>query len=439
MGPPNMPVRTIEIHLEGEWVKAATLERTPSGWWFEYLPNYVFERSNSPPVSLNEPVQLATRLRKTIPAFILDLVPQGRGRSFLVQELGLADGETEDIHWALACHGAFNPIGNLRIDHATRYYAERAGQHLDKHIIEGFELKDILAKQDDFLEYLWLHAMLAAGTTGAQGVAPKFQLTEGATGRWHADAALADDQAVRHWLVKMPRGANQAYETVLRNEYAYIEVVRSCGLRAMERAMLHGRMLFLPRFDRIVEKGKVHRLHQESLGSLAGIGGFGLNANQFALADAIARHATHRAVELAEFIKRDILNLALGNTDNHARNTAMQRTPIGEVRLAPVFDMAPMYLDPEVIIRGCRWRKRNDHGATEGGEVQELDAIIEGLSVTDNERQEIRCALIGMTPCLEGLEEIMRASGVDPVVIEARKPYIDHQIQRIAQLSKADS
>lgn len=431
-----MSIRNIEIYLGGEWVKAAALEQTPKGWWFEYLPDYVFERNNPPPVSLAEPVQLAAGLRKTMPAFVFDLVPQGRGRNFLVQELGLVDGETEDIHWELASHGAFNPIGNLRIDQAARYYAEHAGQHLDKHIVDGFELKDILAKQDDFLEYIWLHAMLHAGTTGAQGVAPKFQLTESLNGRWHADAALADAQAVRHWLVKMPRGTGEAHETVLRNEYAYIEVARLCGLRAMAPAMLHGRMLFLPRFDRVVENGRVHRLHQESLASLAGMAGFGLNANQFDLADAIARHATHRVAELAEFIKRDILNLALGNTDNHARNTAMQRTPEGEVRLTPVFDMAPMYLDPEVIIRGCRWRRRNEAGAPEGGEVTALEAIIAGLPVTDEERQEIVRAVVEMAPRLETLAETMRECGVDAGVTETRKPYIEDQARRIAQLGK---
>jgi serine/threonine-protein kinase HipA len=431
-----MPIRNIEIYLDGNWVPAASLERTSNGWWFEYLPDYVFERNDPPPVSLAEPVQLATTLRKAIPAFIFDLVPQGRGRNFLVQELGLVDGDTEDVHWELALHGAFNPIGNLRIDRAVRYYAEHAGQPLDKQITEGFELREILAKQDVFLEYIWLHAMLHAGTTGAQGVAPKFQLTEGLNGRWHADAALADAQAVRHWLVKMPRGTGEAHETVLRNEHAYIEVARRCGLRAMEPAMLHGRMLFLPRFDRVVENGTVHRLHQESLASLAGIAGFGLNANQFTLAEAIARHATNRVAELAEFIKRDILNLALGNTDNHARNTAMQRTLAGEVQLAPVFDMAPMYLDPEVIIRGCRWRRRNEAGAPEGAEVTELEAVISGLPVADDERQRIACAVMDMAPRLETLVETMRECGVDREVVETRKPYIEAQGQRIAQLGK---
>ncbi|WP_375338497.1 hypothetical protein [Variovorax paradoxus] len=36
------------------------------------------------------------------------------------------------------------------------------------------------------------------------------------------------------------------------------------------------------------------------------------------------------------------------NTDNHARNTAVQRLPDGALQLTPIFDFAPMFLDPEI-------------------------------------------------------------------------------------------
>ena len=51
-----------------------------------------------------------------------------------------------------------------------------------------------------------------------------------------------------------------------------------------------------------------------------------------------------------------MLNLALRNTDNHARNTAVQRLVDGSIQLTPLYDFAPMYLDPELIVRGCVWR-----------------------------------------------------------------------------------
>lgn len=53
------------------------------------------------------------------------------------------------------------------------------------------------------------------------------------------------------------------------------------------------------------------------------------------------------------YMLRDILNLALRNTDNHGRNAAVLRTG-GQVGLSPIFDFAPMFLDPEGPGRGDR-------------------------------------------------------------------------------------
>jgi serine/threonine-protein kinase HipA len=59
---------------------------------------------------------------------------------------------------------------------------------------------------------------------------------------------------------------------------------------------------------------------------------------------------------LLEYLKRDLLNLVFGNSDNHGRNMALLKTP-DAVRLAPVFDFAPMKMDPEGITRTTRWRE----------------------------------------------------------------------------------
>jgi len=63
---------------------------------------------------------------------------------------------------------------------------------------------------------------------------------------------------------------------------------------------------------------------------------------------------TDPAREVREYLRRDILNLALRNTDNHGRNSAVLRKN-GQVRLSPLFDFAPMFLDPEGIGRLSRW------------------------------------------------------------------------------------
>lgn len=41
-----------------------------------------------------------------------------------------------------------------------------------------------------------------------------------------------------------------------------------------------------------------------------------------------------------EYLRRDLLNLILGNSDNHGRNTSILRMDKG-VKLAPIYDLAP--------------------------------------------------------------------------------------------------
>src|SRR3546814_10361697 len=78
--------------------------------------------------------------------------------------------------------------------------------HIDATSAPGFTLQDMVERADVFVEQLAIHSMLAAGTPGVQGVAPKFLLTQDEEGRWFPDTALPDARARRHWIVKLPRG-----------------------------------------------------------------------------------------------------------------------------------------------------------------------------------------------------------------------------------------
>lgn len=51
---------------------------------------------------------------------------------------------------------------------------------------------------------------------------------------------------------------------------------------------------------------------------------------------------------IADYLRRDLINKILGNADNHGRNTAIIRTR-DAVRLAPIYDLAPMVMDQEGI------------------------------------------------------------------------------------------
>jgi hypothetical protein len=64
--------------------------------------------------------------------------------------------------------------------------------------------------------------------------------------------------------------------------------------------------------------------------------------------------------ELREFVLRDLLDVALGNTDNHARNTSVLKWPDGRIELSPLYDFAPMILDRRMVARVSRWEDDRD-------------------------------------------------------------------------------
>lgn len=421
----------IEIFHEGQWLEAAQASFSDvvrNGFRedkcvFEYDFHYAFGNTLLP-VSLSLPVNLERYVLQSWPAFLYDLVPQGNGRKFLLDRLQLPDTQASDL--PLLCAGAFNPIGRLRIREAVHYFE----QHKERHGLDtdGFAFDELLARAPEFHESMMVHGMLAAGGTGVQGVAPKYLLTEAHDGRWYADAALPDDQARRHYIVKRPRGPSEADRKVLRNEARYMEVAQRFGIRVFELPALHEDMLFIPRFDRRAQDGSVLRLHQESAASIAGLGGFGVQADQFKLLDAIRRVVDDPIVETIEFIKRDVLNLAMRNPDNHARNTAVQ-TIDGITRITPLFDFAPMYLDPEGIARSARWY----HPKT-GKELQSWEHVLAQLALPEQERVQLLAALIPFGEQLAALADCMREAGVDEDIVAFVTPSIDAQRTQLLAL-----
>lgn len=421
----------IEIFHEGQWREAAQSSFSDvvrngfraNDCVFEYDLDYAFGKAPLP-VSLAIPVDADRHVLQAWPAFLYDLVPQGNGRRFLLDRLQLPDAQASDL--PLLCAGAFNPIGRLRIREAVTYFSE----HRERHGIaaEGFAFDELLARAPDFHEAMMVHGMLAAGGTGIQGVAPKYLLTEAEDGKWYPDAALPDDQARRHFIVKRPRGPSEADRKVLRNEARYMQVAQRLGIRTFDLPALHNDMLFIPRFDRRTQDGRVRRFHQESVASIAGLAGFGIQANQFDLLAAIRKVVDDPLEDTIEFIRRDVLNLAMRNTDNHARNTAVH-TIDGVTRITPLFDFAPMYLDPEGITRAARW-----YHPGSGKELQRWEDIVAHLSLPEPEHEQLVDALVRFGERLATLPETMREAGVDEDITGFVTPGIEAQRTQLLAL-----
>ncbi|MDO8729424.1 MAG: HipA domain-containing protein [bacterium] len=419
-----------EIHIDGQWRECCTIEIDKPALGgtgasrITYDSEFVHNYKNSP-ASLRIPVSRNSTHLDRWPSFLFDLIPQGKGRKYLLGELNLQDGPSAD--WQLLCAGAINPIGRLRVRESARFY-EVHPERQDELTKRGFKLQDILERKDEFLENIFGHNMLTAGTTGLQGVAPKFMLTLGKDDLFYLDGAIPDAHAKKHYLVKLSRGRDPSDLKILKNEAAFMRTTKALGLAVDELPEWHADMLFIPRFDRLVTESGIERRHQESGASLVGQIGFDQRPSQNDLLAAIRLHVTDKTAATIEFIKRDVLNLAMGNTDNHARNTAVQIVN-GRVQLTPLFDFAPMNLDKEGIARALRWKR----GKTE---ITNWADVLASLELDPDELATVTDALRIFGSKIEGLSDVMAEQGVDSDIIGARYYAIQNQINQLKELRR---
>lgn len=415
---------TLQIFVDDRWIDCAQIEFNGGLCQWNYPVTYAVDRTNVP-LSLAERVDLGIRETRAIPAFLYDLVPQGAGRRFLLGELQLPDGA--DADFPLICAGALNPVGRIRVAEAVDYFDAHIARHPAARGLPGLMIDGIVLRSEEFKERMFLHGMLGTGTTAVQGAAPKYLLTRDRAGLLHGDAVLPDVDATQHFIAKLPRGNSPADEKVLRNEAAYMRVAAALGIRTHhDLPTLHGDVLLVPRFDRIARDGKVGRLHQESMASILALAGFDLRPSLFEVVAGIRKVVTDPAAETLEFIKRDVLNLAMRNTDNHARNTAVRLTEGGKAQLTPLFDFAPMYLDPGSIPRALRWYRPDTRV-----ELTDWSDVLAALPVPDDERETLATELKRFACQIERLPETMEEQDVDHDIIEFLTQSVDTQARQL--------
>ncbi|NBX17994.1 MAG: type II toxin-antitoxin system HipA family toxin [Proteobacteria bacterium] len=328
----------------------------------EYDLDYAVQRLNSTPMealSLQYPVSLTSVVLPTWPAFLLDLLPQGHAMKFVEKYYKIPD--LRKNYWHILSSCPLSPPGNIRVkvQNPPDIFPKPKEFHA------GFSLQDVTGKGELFLEHMLASGAPVSGTTGASGAAPKFLLREDFQGRFFADGALEDKKTKALWFVKFPRGKHQSDFEIIEAESKVALAAASCGLDVSEACSLKNHALFLKRFDRILKSdSSVSCLGLESFYSAIGSTIFGEFRYHEEFLGLIARYSTKPEMDLAEYLARDLLSCMIGNTDNHGRNSSFLKTG-NEVRLAPLYDMAPMAWDTEGIVRSTRWKDENENWVPE--------------------------------------------------------------------------
>ncbi|WP_122520515.1 type II toxin-antitoxin system HipA family toxin [Pannonibacter phragmitetus] len=366
---------TLQTHFDGEWHYAATLELKDGAAGFlgasiaDYDLDYFVSVASAEfaagktvrdhrALSVRYPVDLENRYSRSWPPFLLDLMPQGHARRKLAGHLGLAEGaRVSDL--PLLLRSATGGIGNIRIKEAADAEAERL-RGVER---QGVTEAEILDRSDRFMEAADRFGMLASGSSGLQGEWPKVAMTQANDGLYYPDSFVGDDEAVRHVIVKLVRSNEPSDRLILEGEALYSRIAQAIGLNVSEPSTYAEGVLIIPRFDRKKkEGGGTVRLGQESLVSAIGVADFGHVGTHEAYIGVLRQYSADPFADIVEYLKRDIANLALGNPDNHGRNSALSKHPDGTIRLSPLFDFAPMRLAKEGIVRSTRWGVMRDSG-----------------------------------------------------------------------------
>ena len=156
-------------------------------------------------------------------------------------------------------------------------------------------------------------------------------------------------------------------QDIVRSEYLYYRALEQLGIDTVTTADMgleEGNKpgLWMRRFDRQITRQGVERLAVESIYSLAGVTVPGSAMEHLEvirlLADLWKQNGQKKDIDdlVAEYLRRDLINKILGNSDNHGRNTAVIRSH-GRYRLAPIYDLAPMVMDAEGVTRTTKWAR----------------------------------------------------------------------------------
>lgn len=362
---------TIQTFVNGLWHDALVItvdnptKVRESACSTAYTPDYLIhfldciDSALDPAVSVNVPVNWTSTRTPGFPAFIYDIIPAGAARKSLEKRFAGEKPKGMDLDLFLLKRCTPAPIGHMRV--------KESFELIDTSRTFAFPRREIIDRTNDFLEYAYELGAAIGGATGAQGEAPKLLMTEDLDGGFHADAVLPDHQVRRHWLVKFARNKiTERDKNILRAEYHYYRAISALGLDtiptdglALEEAEKPS--LWMPRFDRrVLPNGCVERIPMESIYSICNNTEPGSKMRHEDVVHRLLElwlandQADETADLLFEYIRRDLLNRILGNSDNHGRNTSIFRHE-GRFKLAPIYDLAPMVLDPEGVTRVTKW------------------------------------------------------------------------------------
>lgn len=194
--------------------------------------------------------------------------------------------------------------------------------------------------------------LLAAGThtpgrlesTSLAGLQPKIVLHRDQD-RWYR----CFEGAPSTHIIKLGAEPDSLLADVIDTEAACIDLARRIGLSTIDADVAHFegvRALVVSRYDRMTTlEGQVRRIHQEDTAQALGLDTRDLNrkfqrGKNLPSLKAIAAVLRSGGQEPDALLALTTFNVAVGNSDAHAKNISLLRPQDGSCSLAPAYDVA---------------------------------------------------------------------------------------------------
>mgnify|MGYP005812306649 CR=1 FL=1 len=279
--------------------------------------------------------------------------------------------------------GTTAPVGDVEIGDMLRKASARVGHGPDRH---------------DSL-------------TSLAGLEPKIALARAGDGTWLKCLRGAPST----YILKVARPDDSLTRDSVDTEAAALDLARRLGLTTIDAHVTEFdgvRCIVVSRYDRVLRSdGTIDRIHQEDAAQ-----GLGINTRDPArkaqhgkglpsLA-ATAQILTDGGTDPTELLRLTTFNLAIGNTDAHAKNISFQRFDDGTVRLAPAYDVAMHMHSP--VASGLFAMDVN--GKDQITQITAADLVDEGASWGMPRRRAIEAVHSTLDALDDALDEIDRSA-----------------------------
>lgn len=353
-----MPSDTLQVYLSN--FHLGTLRRTRNGARFSFDSQLIQQRPGSPMLSTALPVQAAEFNAEQTRNWFSGLLPEETRLDSVKRFYGILDGSyldiLEKIGWECAGAVAILPSDALKnqnssstITHISEYELIERLKALPSHPFDTKESMRI--SLGGFQEKLCVIAdateakpghMILSDITLPGGTQPTTHILKPQPSRFPG-MIMAEA-----WGMTVARSATSAAQTALLNT-------------SQEDAPT---TLVVMRFDRERRDSAIERLHQEDCCQALGLSTEQKYAAEsaptksdpafLAIARLLMTYTMDPLAELEKLFRHMVVNVALGNTDAHAKNYAFLHKD-NQIELAPLYDVVPaLEITSDVRAMGMR-------------------------------------------------------------------------------------